>query len=512
MAHTIPFAGHKRRNKTARRIQQRLFWPTSFRNVAIPLQTTDTERGAEELIVFFSRFGIPREILSDQGSNFMSKLLKEVYRLLRVHPIRTSPYHPQTDGLVERFNKTLKALLRRLIEKEGRDWDKLLPYVLFAYREVPQTSTGFSPFELLYGRDVRGPLDVLKEEWEADRRSNESVVSHVLSIREKMEEMTDLVKENLMETQKRQKRWYNRTARERELQPDEEVLVLLPTSTNKLLAQWQGPYRVLRKVGKVDYEIDMPGKKKRKKIFHVNMLKKWYPPADTSYYCEEITEEGDAEDKDIPVWKEVEQQTTPTIGRHLSKEQNDQLRKLLKQFDKVLRARPGRTSVTQHRIRTSKEKPIRQPPYRLPHAYRETVEKELKEMLEDGIIEPSESDWASPIVLVKKKDNSIRLCVDYRKLNSETQVDAYPMPRIDDILDQIGQARYITTLDLARGYWQVPVAEEDRHKTAFTTPLGLFSSELCHSDSVERQRPFSGLWTMSFGDYTSLLMPIWTTW
>ena len=155
---------------------------------------------------------------------------------------------------------------------------------------------------------------MLKEEWEADRRSNESVVSHVLSIRERMEEMTDLVKENLIETQKRQKRWYNRTARERELQPDEEVLVLLPTSTNKLLAQWQGPYRVLRKIGKVDYEIDMPGRRKRKKIFHINMLKKWYPPVSTSYFCEETTEEGDTEDKDIPVWKEAKSNTTPTIG------------------------------------------------------------------------------------------------------------------------------------------------------------------------------------------------------
>ena len=107
---------------------------------AIPLRSIDAEKVAEELVAFFSKFGIPREILSDQGANFMSQLLKEVYRLLHVHPIRTSPYHPQTDGLVERFNKTLKAMLRRLIEKERKDWDKLLPYVLFAYREVPLDS------------------------------------------------------------------------------------------------------------------------------------------------------------------------------------------------------------------------------------------------------------------------------------------------------------------------------------------------------------------------------------
>ena len=72
-------------------------------------------------------------------------------------------YHPQTDGLVERFNQTLKAMLRKSATEDGKDWDKLVPYVLFAYREVPQASTGFSPFELVYGRAVKGPLDILKE-------------------------------------------------------------------------------------------------------------------------------------------------------------------------------------------------------------------------------------------------------------------------------------------------------------------------------------------------------------
>ena len=145
--------------------------------------------------------------------------------------------------------------------------------MLFAYREVPQSTTGFSPFKLLYGRKVRGPLDVLKEEWEAEKRSDESVVSHILAIRERMKEMTEIVSVNLKEAQQRQKTWYDQTARERELEPGEEVLVLLPTSSNKLLAHWQGPYCVIRKVGKVNYEIDMPNKRKRRKVFHVNVKK-----------------------------------------------------------------------------------------------------------------------------------------------------------------------------------------------------------------------------------------------
>ena len=127
---------------------------------AIPLHCIDAEHIAEELLKVFSRVGVPREVLTDQGSNFTSQLLTEVYRLLHIQPIRTSPYYPQTDGLVERFNQTLKAMLRKTADEGGKDWDKWVPYLLFAYREVPQSSTGFSPFELVYGRQVRGPLDV----------------------------------------------------------------------------------------------------------------------------------------------------------------------------------------------------------------------------------------------------------------------------------------------------------------------------------------------------------------
>ena len=114
----------------------------------MPLKSIDAESVAEELIKVFARVVVPREIITDQGANFTSQLLAELYRLLQVHPIRTSPYHPQTDGLVERFNQTLKSMLRKTGTDRGKKWDKKIPYLPFAYREVSQASTGFSPFEL----------------------------------------------------------------------------------------------------------------------------------------------------------------------------------------------------------------------------------------------------------------------------------------------------------------------------------------------------------------------------
>ena len=127
--------------------------------------TNKTAKTAAEKLFndFFLRFGFPERLHHDQGKEFENNLFKQLQKLSGVKGSRTTPYHPQTDGLVERFNQTLKQMLKKLIDGEGREWHKLIPYVLFAYREVPQSSTGFSPFELIYGRDVRGPLDVLRD-------------------------------------------------------------------------------------------------------------------------------------------------------------------------------------------------------------------------------------------------------------------------------------------------------------------------------------------------------------
>ena len=125
--------------------------------------------------------------------------------------------------------------------------------------------------------------------------------------------------------------------------------------------------------------------------------------------------------------------------------------------------------MVEHTINTGTARPVRLPPFRVPHAYREMVELELKEMLDSGIIEPLASQWSAPMVLVKKKDGTLRLCVDYCRLNSVSQIDAYPMPRVDEMLDRLGKAHFICTMDLTRGYWQVPVAVQDRQDSFYFT-------------------------------------------
>ena len=137
----------------------------------------------------------------------------------------------------------------------------------------------------------------------------------------------------------------------------------------------------------------------------------------------------------------------------------------------------GTTTIVQHGINTGDHSPIRQQLRRMPFSLRSDVDRMVGEMLSQGVIQPSSSPWASPVVLVKKKDGGTRFCVDYRRLNHITKLDEFPLPRIDDTLDLLAGARYFTTLDLASGYWQVAMDPASREKTAFATYSGLY--EFC---------------------------------
>ena len=242
---------------------------------AIPVRSMESTVIAEELMTIFSQVGMPRELLSDQGTNFTSELMADLYRLLGIRKLRSSPYHPEGNGLVERFNGTLKSMLQKFAADEPESWDKYIPYLLFAYQEVPQASTGFSPFELLYGHAVRGPLQILRESWTGDMSQENSVVQHVVEMREQLQTMTELAQESMAETQQQQQKWYDQGARSRVFSVGDKVLVLLPTAACKLQAQWKGPYTITRKVSLVNYEVELPGYRKRLTIFHVNLLRKW---------------------------------------------------------------------------------------------------------------------------------------------------------------------------------------------------------------------------------------------
>ena len=137
------------------------------------------------LIDLTSRVGAPQEILTDNGTNFVSMVVKRFFQTTVVHQIRTSPYHPETDGMVERFNSTLKRLLRQLTQNGKVEWDKCLPFVLWAYRGTVHATTGFSSYKLLFGREMRMPLDELVRFWKGKEVQSEMDITEPRSYESK---------------------------------------------------------------------------------------------------------------------------------------------------------------------------------------------------------------------------------------------------------------------------------------------------------------------------------------
>ena len=220
---------------------------------AFPLKSTTSQDVAEALIDLFARTGIPDEILTDRGANFCSELMTEFLKLLGVRSIKTSAYHPETDGMVERFNGTLKAGLRKYIEKFEGQWHKALPYILFAYREIPHSTTGFSPFELLFGKNPRGPLDVLKSEWTGTTSKSENVVSFLTDTYERLESARALATQSEETAKAKMKTYYDKAARLEVYSVGDLVQILKPTTAVKLTAQWQGPFTIVRKLSDTTY-------------------------------------------------------------------------------------------------------------------------------------------------------------------------------------------------------------------------------------------------------------------
>ncbi|KAL6487683.1 hypothetical protein MHYP_G00043090 [Metynnis hypsauchen] len=161
-------------------------------------------------------------------------------------------------------------------------------------------------------------------------------------------------------------------------------------------------------------------------------------------------------------------------GADVGVHDKQKLQQLLINWLSVCTTRLGHTTAVTHRIATVDELHVRQHPYRVSVDKQELIKKEIEDMKEKGIIRASMSPWASPVVLVPKKEGGVRFCVDYRKLNTKTHLDGYPVPQIQDILESLHGATVFSTLDLRRGYWQVGLEPDSIQKTAFTTCCGLF--------------------------------------
>ena len=164
-------------------------------------------------------------------------------------------------------------------------------------------------------------------------------------------------------------------------------------------------------------------------------------------------------------------------GEHLTKDQQYRLEKLIKEYHDIFASNPKKPALVrnaEHRIITGDALPVKRKPHRIPEAWHKEVNTQIQEMLDNEIIRPSASPWNAPIILVKKKDNSMRFVCDFRGLNDATKKDSYPLPHVRDVIDKMNGARYWSTLDAASAYWSVPLAEPDREKTAFSVPRGKF--------------------------------------
>ena len=460
--------------------------PTIRYPEAFPLKNISAKNVAKHLIHMFTTYGIPKEIQSDRGSNFTSNLFHQTLPELGISQTLSTAYHPQSQGALERCHQTLKSMLRKYCCEESRDWDEVLPFLMFAIRESPQESLGCSPFELLFGRKVRGPLKVIKDTLvQPNPTSLVSVSTYLHQLRDTLGKVRKFASDNLISAQGTMKKRYDCHAIAREFKANDKVLAYLPVPGSPLSAKYQGPYFVKTKIDDRNYVIRTPNRRKSTQLVHINLLKPYYsrePASDPERLPCAMISSKEKTLEPLPtanVWNGFSNseilQNLPEYLNDLDQTHKDDISSVLSSFSNVFSDSPGCCKMMAHDIILVPEtNPIRQPPYRTPHKKKELMKKEVDYLLEHGLAVPSKSPWASPCLLVPKEGGQSRLVVDYRKVNAVTISDAYPLPRVDDLVDSVGQCQFISKIDLLKGYHQIPLTERAQLISAFVTPFGLY--------------------------------------
>ena len=433
-------------------------WPE-----AIPLTSQTAKAVAAGMLEIFSRTGIPLQLLTDQGSQFLGSLVKHLCRDLRIDKLRTAPYHPECNGVVERMHGTLVPMLTKASQL-GLDWVEQLPFALFALRSAPNRDTSFSPYQLVYGHRVRTPLDILHQGW-AEKEFGELETEEWSDwLVERLAVWHDLVVERGKAASESRKLQYDKTTVNRTLEVGDKVLCRIPGMSKKLKESWHGPYEVVARKSRVDYLVNLGKGKGRTKVLHVNNLKKFFERVEDVLRLALVAED----------WAEEEGVGTQLYGHFEGFDEEKVVQGLREEYPEVFSDLPGKTTACKLKIDTGEAAPRGSHPYRIPNRLKEGVREEVEKLVELGIVVASTSPWASPVVPVPKKDGTVRVCIDYRKLNEVTVADPYYMSTMEEILERVGESRVMSKFDLAKGFYQVEVESQSQQKTAFVSPFGKY--------------------------------------
>ena len=345
-----------------------------------------------------------------------------------------------------------------------------------------------------------GPLLLLKEKWLDEDPEKISVLKYVATFKDRLFRAGQIAKRNLQESQSKMKVWYDRKAKSRCFEPGDRVLVLFPVIGNPLQAKYSGPYKVVKKISDTNYLVKTPDRRKETQVCHINMLKAYHekPKPELVILNNRLGLESPTHSKDCVgqvAEKEEDTESEVRLGNdqqpiklqnsqilndlgtklsHLPLVQRKELAEVITQYREVFPDVPSKTNLIEHDVDVGDSAPIKQHPYRVSPMKKELLDKEVQYMLKNDIIEESQSNWSSPCILVPKHDGGFRFCTDFRKVNDKTKSDSFPIPRIADCIDQIGNAKFVSTFDMLKGYWQVPLTQRAREISAFVTPSGLY--------------------------------------
>ena len=322
-------------------------WPE-----VIPLKSTTARAVAAGLVEIFARTGIRLQLLSDQGSQFVGSLVSQLCKCLHIDKVKTAPYHPECNGVVERMHGTLGAMLTKA-SALGLDWVGQLPFALFALRSSPNRDTSFSPFQLVYGHRVRTPLDILHQGWAELAFEELDTAEWADWLVARLEVWHDVLREIGKEASRKRKLMFDKGAVERTLKEGDLVLCRVPGMSKKLKESWHGPYEVVGCMNRVDYKVKIG--KGRSKILHINNLKKFHPRGEEVLRLAVVAED----------WENDEEIGTKLSGVCKEFDRNV-VAELQQDFPEVFSDLPGKTKVVKLKIQTGDAEPVASHPHRVP--------------------------------------------------------------------------------------------------------------------------------------------------